>query len=143
MPRRRALIVGAAALSGCLVVVALTLFWTSRPTDRIPFQQTLIGATETPWIALGAGWYNMEVRQDSSGCSVPVRFSNQAANLAVYLYPYALGFGGGKIVGPTNWYGQTGALPAGTYRFVALAGANCEWSARLTRFVPPPSSSAR
>jgi hypothetical protein len=142
--KRPALIVGSvAAVVGCLALLALAVYWASRPIDNLPFQQRLAGNGVTPWIKLGAGMYNIEVRQDTSGCSVPVRFADQAGDRVVYLEPYAVGFGGGPIVGPTNWYGQTGPLPTGEYRFTGLADGSCRLSVRLSRFTPPTSSGAR
>jgi len=143
VPRRRQLFLGGIGLVLALGLLVGALYWLSRPIDHLPYQQALSGNDNTPWITLTAGWYNIEARQDTGGCSVPVTFAGQSGVRAVYLVPYALGFGGGPIVGPTGWYGQTGQLPAGLYRFTASAGSSCHWSVRLSRFSPVQSSGAR
>jgi hypothetical protein len=146
MPRfgtGRSQVFGGLALVAGLGLLAVALYWSSRPIDHLPYQQTLSGNNDTPWIMVTAGWYKVEARQDTGGCSVPVTFASRAGDRAVYLVPYALGFGGGPVVGPTNWYGQTGPLPMGLYRFTGLAGGSCQWSVRLSRFRLPPASGAR
>ena len=141
--RRLPVLIGLGALI-VVVLVAGEIVLRSRPIDQLPYEQTLTGSSQTPWIELAAGWYNFEVRQDSAGCSVGVTLVDQRGRAVLYLEPIVIGFGGGKIVGPTDWYGQTGPMPGGQYQFSGSGGSSCRWSVRITRFTrTQPASAAR
>jgi hypothetical protein len=113
---------------------ALLIYISNRPVDKLPYEVSLSGNAQTPWIEVRTGIYDIAARQDSRSCvGFPITFSRNGGDPTVNLRAVALGFGGGPVHGQTDWFGQTRQLPIGEYRFTGAEGGVCEWSARLSQ----------
>ncbi|MGA7911542.1 MAG: hypothetical protein WCC30_08360 [Candidatus Dormiibacterota bacterium] len=116
-----------AAVSGAILLTACT--------PSVPYEGTFTGSTKSPWIQVYDAEYNMEAKQITVGCATQIVFQDGNARTVAYLGTEQLGFPPHKpVVGPTNWYGYSGPLTTGTYRFVGAATSACTWSVRLTVF---------
>ena len=124
--RRRAILT-LAAVSGAILLISCT--------PSVPYEGTFTGSTQSPRIQVNGGEYNMEARQITVECATQIIFQDSNARTIVYLGTKTLGFPPNKpVVGPTNWYGYSGPLATGTYRFIGTGTSGCTWSVRLTVF---------